>query len=570
LAQLTGDCLITASNLCVEFCNKSESTAVVDQVSFSIAAGRTLALVGESGSGKTLTALSIIRVIPERFGVRFDGELMIEKTAIHQLPEKALRRVRGGTVGIIFQEPTTSLNPIMTVGKQIFETIRQHYSSSRRAAWERVDNLLSEVGLADIPDIRRRYPYELSGGQQQRVMIAVALSGDPKLLIADEPTTALDVTVQSQILDLLTNLQKTRGMAMLFISHDLGVISRIAHEIAIIRDGRIIEKGPAKTILRKPQEPYTQSLLACRPPLDRQRRRLPTLSDPGSTVSTERHSREKKQGVKEMILQLEDVSVSYAGRRWFAKPVVAVRKVSFDLQQGKTLGLVGESGSGKSSLAKAITGLIHLSEGRILFHGRELPLHTRFSSTLYKRIQYIFQDSYGALNPRHNVSQLISEPLDIHRVMRGSERRPFLERLVEEVGLEPMHLDRYPEELSGGQRQRVNIARALALSPELLICDEIVSALDVSIQARVLNLLKDIQEQRDLSLIFISHDLAVVRFMADHIAVMHQGKIVERNYARDIIESPNHPYTKELIAAVRNIEPNTDESLPIRSAVNFN
>jgi peptide/nickel transport system ATP-binding protein len=433
-----------------------------------------------------------------------------------------------------------------------------------------VDNLLSEVGLADIPDIRRRYPYELSGGQQQRVMIAVALSGDPKLLIADEPTTALDVTVQSQILDLLTNLQKTRGMAMLFISHDLGVISRIAHEIAIIRGGRIIEKGPAKTILRKPQEPYTQSLLACRPPLDRQRRRLPTLSDPVSTVSTERHSREKKQGVKEMVLQLKDVSVSYAGRRWFAKPVVAVRKVSFDLQQGKTLGLVGESGSGKSSLAKAITGLIDLSGGRIWFHGRELPLHTRFSSTLYKRIQYIFQDSYGALNPRHKVSQLISEPLDIHRVMRGSERRPFLERLVEEVGLEPMHLDRYPQELSGGQRQRVNIARALALSPELLICDEIVSALDVSIQARVLNLLKDIQEQRDLSLIFISHDLAVVRFMADHIAVMHQGKIVERNYARDIIESPNNPYTKELIAAVRNIEPNTDESLPIRSAVNFN
>ena len=540
--------LLEVRSLAVTFSGEGSPVHAVDGVSFTVEAGCTLGLVGESGSGKSMTALAIIGLHPTGARVSVRGDVQFEGDQLFALDEPSLQRLRGARIGMIFQEPSTCLNPLMTAGAQIEEALITHTSLDRAHRQSHVEDLLVEVGLRDVERFFQAFPHELSGGEQQRVMIAMALACDPLLLLADEPTTALDVTIQAQILDLLKSLQERRNMAMLFISHDLGVIAKLAHDVAVMRHGRIVETGPCAEVFSEPEHPYTQALLACRPRLDHVLHRLPTLAtiERGTATLAREVQVERRQGPN--VLTIQDLAVIYRRRRILARPVLALKGVNLDLGQGSTLGIVGESGSGKSTIAKAVMGLTPIGDGVIQLFGEPMP--TNRPLALQRRCQMIFQDTAGALNPRHQIKQLIGEPLDIHGLHTGAARRPFLERLIEEVGMEPAHLDRYPAELSGGQRQRVNIARALALDPEILICDEITSALDVSIQAQILNLLKDIQSARDLSLLFISHDIAVVRFMADDILVMRDGEVVERAAAADLIRQPADGYTKALLDAV--------------------
>ena len=540
--------LLKVRNLAVTFSGEDSPVHAVDGVSFTVDAGRTLGLVGESGSGKSMTALTIIGLHPAGARVSVRGDVQFEDQHLLALDEPSLQRLRGARIGMIFQEPSTCLNPLMTAGAQIEEALITHTRLDRAHRQSRVEDLFIEAGLRDVERFFQAFPHELSGGEQQRVMIAMALACDPLLLLADEPTTALDVTIQAQILDLLKDLQERRNMAMLFISHDLGVIAKLAHDVAVMRHGRVVETGPCTEVFSKPEHPYTQALLACRPRLDHVLHRLPTLAsiERGMDTSARESPRKRQHGTN--VLTIRDLAVTYRSRRILARPVLALKGVNLDLGQGSTLGIVGESGSGKSTIAKAVMGLAPIGDGTVQLFGEPIP--TNRPLVLQRRCQMIFQDSAGALNPRHRIKRLIGEPLDIHGLHAGASRRPFLEGLIQEVGMEPAHLDRYPAELSGGQRQRVNIARALALDPEILICDEITSALDVSIQAQILNLLKDIQAARDLSLLFISHDIAVVRFMADDILVMRGGEVVEQAPAADLIERPTDDYTKALLDAV--------------------
>ena len=511
-------------------------TPAVDDLSLSIAAGETLAIVGESGSGKTMTALSVARLGPEEALEQVSGTLRLNDLDILQADATALRTLRGEKIGIVFQDPTASLNPLMTVGGQVREAL---------ADGAALDALLAEVGLGDVPGIAGRYPHELSGGQQQRIGIAMAVAGNPDLLIADEPTTALDVTVQAQILDLFAKLKAQRGMAMLFISHDFGVVARLADRILVMRHGKLVETGPASQILRIPSADYTRALLACRPRLAAPPDRLPTLTETPPAVTR------PKPG--NTLLEVDGLSVIYPPKGLLSTAFTAVRASSFDLRAGEALGIVGESGSGKSSLAKAIVGLAPLSGGQIRYQGQRWT-PTGLSKEQRRKVQYIFQDNYGSLNPRHTVRDLVREGLDLHAIGSRQSRDATVLHLLAEVGLALELADRVPRELSGGQRQRVAIARALALEPEVLICDEIVSALDVSVQAQVLNLLKDLMSRRGLAIVFISHDLAVIRFVADRVIVMQQGEIVEHGPAREVVEAPQKPYTSNLAAAARAIE----------------
>jgi peptide/nickel transport system ATP-binding protein len=532
-------------------------------VSFRIAEHTTVALVGESGSGKSVTAMSILNLLPpnaERAGaIRFQGRDLLAASQ----PE--LQQLRGKDIACVFQDPMTSLNPVFTVGQQLCEPLVKHLALSRRSAINRAEGLLDEVGL---PEAKRRlgaYPHELSGGQQQRVMIAMALACEPKLLIADEPTTSLDVTIQRQILELLAELKARHRMSMLFISHDLGVVGEIADHVVVLREGTVREQGPAARVFGAPQDAYTRALLACRPSLASRSARL-TVIDDHMAGATAARSAPAKDSQAPVLLEATALTKSFwlrrgvFGRREFKAVGAGGSGVSFTLRRGHTLGVVGESGSGKTTMGLA---LLRLHEpnggpagGQVIFHGAGgrhdlMTLSKQQWLPMRRHIQIVFQNPYASLNPRFTVGQTLVEPMAIHRIgADDAARKARALALLRKVGLDESALGKYPHEFSGGQRQRIAIARCLTLEPEVLVLDEAVSALDVSVQAQVLNLLKDLQDELGLAYVFISHDLAVVRFMADEVLVMQEGMVVEQAGVRQILEAPQHDYTKRLLAAI--------------------
>ncbi|MHA6297221.1 ABC transporter ATP-binding protein [Devosia sp. CAU 1758] len=515
----------------------------VRDVAFDIAQGETLALVGESGSGKSVTALSALRLLPPN--AHLDGSIRFEGQDLVGAAEATLRSVRGNRVGMIFQEPMSSLNPVHTIGRQIGEVLALHQGLRRNAARARTLELLDAVGISDPASRLEDYPHQLSGGQRQRVMIAMAIANDPKLLIADEPTTALDVTVQAQILDLLKSLQRQHGMAMLFITHDLSIVRRIADRVSVMTQGEIVESGPVETIFAAPQHDYTRHLLAAAPRVEPQ---APPADAP-------------------TIVQASDLKVWFPVKRGLLRRTVghirAVDGVDLSIRKGETLGIVGESGSGKSSLGYALLRLIP-SQGRIVLLGNDVQSRSwRTLRPLRKHMQIVFQDPFGSLSPRMSVGQIVEEGLGVHmpRLTRA-ERAEKVAAALREVGLDPATTSRYPHEFSGGQRQRIAIARALVLEPDFLVLDEPTSALDVSIQAQVIDLLRAVQARRQLSYLFISHDLRVVRSLAHRLLVMRNGQVVEEGLAAGIFADPQHPYTRELLAAAFDLAPpgtvNTD------------
>jgi peptide/nickel transport system ATP-binding protein len=527
----------------------------VKGVSFDVPANTTVALVGESGSGKSVTAMSIVGLLPDnaerRGAISFLGRDLLGATRAQ------LQALRGRDIACVFQDPMTSLNPVLDIGTQLREPLVKHLGLGRRAARARAEALLAEVGL---PEPRRRlaaHPHELSGGQQQRVMIAMALACEPKLLIADEPTTALDVTIQRQILELLADLKARHRMSMLFISHDLGVVGEIADHVVVMRQGTIREQGPVARIFAAPEDPYTQALLACRPTLEQHAARLAVVDDHHAGRPAARGGASKDPAAP-VILEARALSKGFwiregvFGRREFR----AVRGASFRLRRGHTLGIVGESGSGKTTLGLALLRLHEPNggpvRGQAIFDGRDLlALSRRELLPIRRRLQVVFQNPYASLNPRFTVAQALTEPMSIHGIGGSDAGREARARaLLERVGLDEGALDKYPHEFSGGQRQRIAIARCLTLDPEVLVLDEAVSALDVSVQAQVLNLLKDLQDELGLAYLFISHDLAVVHFMADEVLVMKDGEVVEQAGVEAILQRPQQDYTRRLIGAV--------------------
>lgn len=576
--------LLSVRNLQVAFRGDEGIVHAVKNISFDLAQGQTLGIVGESGSGKSATALAIMGLLGES-GKITNGEVLFRPSGevpldlVRVSPQKMLK-YRGDRMAMIFQEPMTSLNPLFTCGYQVIEAIRLHQQVSQQEAETRTIQLFQEVQLPNPEQLIERYPHELSGGQLQRVMIAMAISCNPQLIIADEPTTALDVTVQATILQLLKEIQRSRQMSMIFITHDLGILAEIADQALVMNQGEVVESGDTAAIFRTPQHPYTKGLIACRPQPDRQLRLLPTVSDfmemqNGQLVEKEpsdprylevvppeetaaRLSELQKQ---EPILSVQNLRIEFPIRSLLGfkkRHFVAVNNISFDVYRGETLGLVGESGCGKTTTGRAILGLTSGVSGSVKFEGREISqLKGEALQKLRCDLQVVFQDPYGSLNPRMSVGDAIAEPLIVHshqerfqRYRKSEARKERVAYLLERVGLTKSAMRRYPHEFSGGQRQRICIARALALNPKLIIADEPVSALDVSVQAQVLNLLKEIQAEFGLTYIFISHDLGVVKFMSDRIMVMNKGEIVELGTAESIYTNPQQPYTQRLISAI--------------------
>jgi peptide/nickel transport system ATP-binding protein len=549
--------LLSVRELAVDFrIDQSTTLRAVKGISFDIAERSTVALVGESGSGKSVTALAIMGLLPrENARVHPASRIDYLGRKLLELPGRELQALRGAEIAMIFQEPMTSLNPVFTVGFQIAEVLRQHRAMPASQARLRAIQLLGEVGLAEPQTKLGAYPFQLSGGEQQRVMIAMAIACEPKLLIADEPTTALDVTVQRQILELIAGLQARRRMSVLFITHDLPLVGEIADQVVVMRHGEIREQGPAEQIFSAPQDPYTRALLACRPPLDRRPQRLPVIDDfMGGTGPKTGERRRGLRGDEPIILEARGLAKSFYFRDGFfgRRELKAVKGASFKVAKGKTLGVVGESGSGKTTVGLLLMRLHKASGGEVLFEGRDLlPMPPKAAYSYKRRIQIVFQNPYASLNPRFTVGQILMEPMQIHGVGSGeAERRALSLELLDKVGLAADSFARYPHEFSGGQRQRIAIARALTLRPEVLICDESVSALDVSVQAQLLNLLQDLQDEYAMSYLFISHDLAVVRYMADEVMVMKDGEIVEIAGPDEIYSSPKHPYTRLLLSSM--------------------
>jgi peptide/nickel transport system ATP-binding protein len=547
--------LVCIQDLRVSFrLGKHEVAPAVRGVSFDIPANSTVAVVGESGSGKSVTAMSILRLLPDNAIVDPASRILYAGDDLLKAPESRLRAIRGHDITAVFQEPMTSLNPVYTVGDQIAEVLRLHRGLAGRAARDRTLELLDEVG---IPNPRARinaYPHEMSGGQQQRVMIAMAIANEPKLLIADEPTTALDVTIQRQVLELLARLKDKHRMSVLFITHDLGVVGEIADRVVVMRNGEVQEQGEVTRIFAAPAHPYTRALLACRPTVDARPRRLPVIDDflSGRTgVETAPLLRPPKDGAVVRVRGLHKEFKLKTGL-FRNESLHAVKGVDFELARGRTLGLVGESGSGKTTVGMMLMRLLDASGGEVLWDGADLlKLSDAQMMPFRRRIQVIFQNPYASLNPRFTIGQILTEPMRIHRL--GASEAERVERshaLLARVGLPEGAFYKYPHEFSGGQRQRIAIARALAVEPEVLICDESVSALDVSVQATVLNLLLDLQEERGLAYLFISHDLAVVKYMADDMIVMREGEVVEAGDAQAIYAEPQHDYTRRLLGAI--------------------
>ena len=566
--QATPPVLLSVENLSVSF--KGENKQFIETVkgiSFQIPANTTVALVGESGSGKSVTSLATMGLLPKgQSRIAENSKIIFEGKDLLSLSSKQMRAMCGKDIAMIFQEPMSSLNPVFTVGDQIAEIMRIHLNMGRKQARQRTLELLTEVGIPSPESKIDAYPSQLSGGQQQRVMIAMAIACEPKLLIADEPTTALDVTIQKQILDLLEALRKRRQMSMLFITHDLALVSEIADEVIVMRHGEIREQGLAKAVLEQPQDAYTKALLLCRPQLSHRPYRLPVISDfmqAQDAPVTEAVSlpkvdfAERKRGLvggEEIILEVRDLKKSFFSRKGlFGKDEFqAVKGASFQLAKGKTLGLVGESGSGKTTIGLLLMRLQQASGGQALFQGKDILAMSEKEFAQYQRkIQIIFQNPYASLNPRFTVGQILMEPMQVHKIgANDNERKKMALELLERVSLPAQAFDRYPHEFSGGQRQRIAIARCLTLKPEILICDESVSALDVSVQAQVLNLLQDLQDEFGLSYIFISHDLSVVKYISDQIMVMNHGDIVEIANSDELYQSPQHDYTKRLLSSI--------------------
>jgi microcin C transport system ATP-binding protein len=531
--------LLSIRDLSVAFRQGGRETLAVDRVSFDVGPGETVALVGESGSGKSVTALSVLKLLPYPPAYHPSGSILFKGRDLMQASEDDLRKVRGNEVTMVFQEPMTSLNPLHTIDRQIGEILALHKGLKGDAARKRTVELLTLVGIRDPEGRLGAYPHELSGGQRQRVMIAMALANEPDLLIADEPTTALDVTVQAQILQLLKDLKDRRGMALLFITHDLGIVRKIADRVCVMTHGKIVEQGPVADVFDRPQHPYTQKLLAAEP---KGEPRPPRADAP-------------------VIMQADDLKVWFPIRKGFFKKTVghvkAVDGISVAVREGETVGVVGESGSGKTTLGLAMLRLIS-STGRILYLGRPLDgLASKAMRPFRRDLQVVFQDPYGSLSPRLSVGEIVAEGLTVPgggAVPSYEEQREIVARALVDVGLDPAAMDRYPHEFSGGQRQRIAIARAMALEPKFVVLDEPTSALDMSVQAQIVDLLRDLQRRRSLAYLFISHDLRVVRALANHVVVMQNGRVVEQGPAVDVFERPKTDYTRALFAAAFRLE----------------
>ena len=579
--------LLEVKNLKTYFKTDDGIVKAIDDVSFTIYRGETVGIVGESGSGKSVTCLTAMRLIPEPPGFIAGGEILYydeqgKTVDLTKLSLDEMRRYRGNELAMIFQEPMTSLNPVYTCGDQVMETILLHQKLSKTEAQKRTLELFEKVKLPDPKRAFEAYPHQLSGGQKQRVMIAMALSCNPRILIADEPTTALDVTVQNTILELMDDLRRQIDASIIFITHDLGVIAEVADRVIVMYKGKIVEQGSVLDIFRDPKHPYTKSLLACRPPLDFRMSKLPTVDDFMSVREDEAGNKiieEKKASMQELIegfkvkpettkarmaelekqtplLEVRNLCTWYPSKtNFFGKVtdyVKAVNEVSFSVYPGETMGLVGESGCGKTTLGRTILRLAPAHSGEIFFQGKDiLKLNAEELKALRKEIQIIFQDPYSSLNPRMTIGQAIMEPMQVHGLYDNDEqRRAEVIKLLETVSLRADQFNRYPHEFSGGQRQRICIARALALRPKFIICDESVSALDVSVQAQVLNLLMELRRDFGFTYIFISHDLSVVKFMSDRMVVMNKGKIEEMGVADEIYSNPQQLYTQTLISAI--------------------
>ncbi len=534
--------------------SKTETVEAVRGVSFDVPLNATVALVGESGSGKSVSAMSIVRLLPDNAVVDARSKVLYNGRDLLGAPMEDMRALRGKDISVVFQEPMSSLNPVFTVGEQIAEVLRIHLKLCKRAALERALDLMTEVGIPNPRERLKSYPHELSGGQQQRVMIAMAIACEPKLLIADEPTTALDVTVQRQIIELLARLQQRQKMSILFISHDLGLVGEISSQVVVMRAGQVREAGDVRRIFTAPADAYTKALLACRPRLDARPHRLPVIDDIMNGRAGVSAQRVGAPLIEPALIEARGLCKDYPLKTGLFQRKVfsAVRQADFSLHKGRTLGVVGESGSGKTTLGMMLTRLTDASAGAILFEGHDLAQFSAAQMRPYRsRIQIIFQNPYASLNPRFTVGQILMEPMRIHAIGKDDDERVRLAlALLEKVGMTQESFGKYPHEFSGGQRQRIAIARCLTMKPEIIVCDESVSALDVSVQATVLNLLLDLQEEYGLTYVFISHDLAVVKYMSDEILVMSQGEIVERGNAEAIYARPQHPYTQQLLGAI--------------------
>ena len=578
--------LLKVNNLRISFCRDDKWQEAVHGVDFEVFEGKTLGIVGESGSGKSVSNLAVMQLLDRRKSRIEADSILLEDKDISHYSDDQMSEIRGKKIAMIFQEPMTSLNPVYKCGFQVLEAFgcqqstdngqqslspSQHLSiSASQRLKKKVLDLFAKVKLPNPEIIFDKYPHELSGGQKQRVMIAMALISNPKVLIADEPTTALDVTVQKEILKLLKELQRENGMGMIFITHDLGVVSEIADDVIVMNKGVIVERGTTRDILNNPQHPYTKGLIACRPPLDYRLERLPVVKEflDGKWSDNDQVKREllitdeirKKQHEllysQEPILKVQNLKTWYPLRKGvFGRTydyIKSVNDVSFDVYPGETLGLVGESGCGKTTLGRSILRLVEPTSGNVIFEGRDITkLNNKELREYRKQAQIVFQDPYSSLNPRICIGDAIAEPMMVHGIEKDAKkRRERVCHLLEEVGLEASHYQRYPHEFSGGQRQRICIARALAVNPKLIICDESVSALDVSVQAQVLNLINRLKKEFGFTYIFISHDLGVVRFMSDRVVVMYNGKIQEMNEADALFNNPQNDYTKKLIAAI--------------------
>ena len=551
--------LLSVRNLKLSFqLGKKESFTALHGISFDVPFNRVVGLVGESGSGKTVSAMAVMRLLPAHNSfIDPHSEILFEGVDLLREPLEKIRARSGAEISMIFQEPMTSLNPVFSVGAQIVEVLRLHRGLSQQAALKRAVELLDEVG---IPEPQRRvesYPHELSGGQQQRAMIAMAIACEPKLLIADEPTTALDVTVQKQILELLAQLKQRHGMSMLFITHDLTLVKEIADDVVVMQAGEIKEQGRVAEVFNTPRHPYTRALLACRPRFDRRPRRLPVVEDFINGLTMPTASEERQRGVSPsdpIVLDVKNLQKIYTRQvgLFRRQHTQAVKDVSFRLAKGKTLGIVGESGSGKTTLGKALLRLHSAEGGQVWFEGQDLlALSDRQFWPYKKRLQIIFQNPYASLNPRFTIGQTLLEPMHIHAIGADAvERTALAMQWLKRVGLNEDSFHKYPHEFSGGQRQRIGIARCLTMRPDVIVCDEAVSALDVSVQAQVLNLLQELQDEYRLSYIFISHDLSVVKYLSDEVLVMHDGAMVEYGNSDQIYRDPQHPYTRRLLAAI--------------------
>jgi peptide/nickel transport system ATP-binding protein len=567
--------LLKIRDLSVDFNSALGKTTAVSNINFEVERGEIVAIVGESGSGKSVTSLSILQLLPSPPAAYPKGEILFSADGIHSmnlltLPLKELRALRGNEIAMIFQEPMSSLNPVFTCGDQVIEAIMLHQKMARKPAKEKTIKLFEKVKLPDPASMFHRYPHQLSGGQKQRVMIAMAMSCEPSLLICDEPTTALDVTVQKTILSLIRDLQATEKMGVIFITHDLGVVAEVADRAIVMYKGSIVEQGTVKDLFSHPQHPYTRGLLSCRPVLLPKGRRLPVVADfmnaktdqapqPGLADIT---FDSPVPGITEkanVLMKVENLDVWFpSGRTLLGKPkhyIKAVQDVSFQIFEGETLGLVGESGCGKTTLGRTLLRLIKPTSGHILYKKEDIgTLDADTMRSMRRDLQIVFQDPYSSLNPRITIGSAIAEPLKVQGIVKqNAERKARVMELLEKVNLQPEHYDRYPHEFSGGQRQRIVIARALAMNPSFLVCDESVSALDVSVQAQVLNLLNDLKKEFGFTIVFISHDLGVVRYISDRIMVMNKGRIEEIGKAEDVYHRPGSDYTRKLIASIPGI-----------------